>query len=146
MIATKGKSLVSGSDAEYVQIQAYVREDDETLHIQGRGPQVNRDYGVSADIGIDELDAGVVNWLLTVPRHFSSMAGTDKMYFILQMRYAESVNRLNFQVSYNTPTYNTPYGGNFSVPANMHPKLKTFWDRVMDPELKEGPDHEEIED
>ena len=146
MIATKGKSLVSGSDAEYVQIQAYVREDDETLHIQGRGPQVNRDYGVSADIGIDELDAGVVNWLLTVPRHFSSMAGTDKMYFILQMRYAESVNRLNFQVSYDTPTYNTPYGGNFNVPANMHTELKTFWDRVMNPELKAGPDHDEIED
>ena len=146
MIATKGKSLVSGSDAEYVQIQAYVREDDETLHIQGRGPQVNRDYGVSADIGYDELDAGVVNWLLTVPRHFSSMAGTDKMYFILQMRYAESVNRLNFQVSYDTPTYNTPYGGNFNVPANMHTELKTFWDRVMNPELKAGPDHDEIED
>lgn len=145
MIPITTTSLVSGSDAKYVQIQAYVREEDRTLHIQGIGPMVNREYGISADISLDVLDIGLVDWIMNLPRQLGSKAGTDKLYFALQMRYAASVNRLNFQVPYDLG-YNKPYGANFSVLADMLPGLKIFWDKVTNPELAKSFDDNEIED
>ena len=131
-------SLIEGSDAQYVRIQAYIRHDDSTLHIQGRGPSVNRPYGVSEDIKLVDLESGMTAWLDTIPKYHDSMAGTEKKYLILQMRHAESVNRLNFQVRYD-PAYNTSYGGNFNVFADNYPALKLFWDRVMNPEKVKEP-------
>ena len=146
MIANMVTSLKSDSDAKYVQVQAYVRQDEETLHIQGVGPQVNRDYGISADINLDDLDAELVDWIIGIPRQLNSKAGSDKRYFTLQMRYAASVNHLNFQIPYGIE-YNRPYGANFSISADTHPKLKTFWENVMNPEPVESfVDYNEIED
>ena len=145
MTATMTKSLVSDSNVEYVQIQAYVRENDGTLHIQGIGPPVNREYGISADISLNNLETGLVDWIRNLPRQLNSQAGTGKLYFVLQMRYAASVNRLNFQVPYDS-AYNKPYGANFSVLADMQPGLKIFWDKVTNPELANSFDDNEIED
>ena len=146
MIANMITSLKSDSDAKYVQVQAYVRQDEETLHIQGVGPQVNRDYGISADINLDNLDTALVDWIIGIPRQLSSKTGSDKRYFTLQMRYAASVNHLNFQIPYGM-VYNRPYGANFSIPADTHPGLRAFWEKVMNPEpVKSFVDHDEIED
>lgn len=134
--ADKVSSLVKGSDFQYLQMQAYIRYDEGTLHIQGKGPETNRAYGVSADISLTHLAPNLVKWLGDIPRYYSSMANTDKKYFILQMRYAKSVDMLNFQIKYE-PTYNTPYGGHFSISASIYSGLKFFWDIAMSPEKAE---------
>lgn len=135
--ATIGKSYIDGSNAEYVVMQGYLRQDENVLHLQGRGPQVNREYGISHNIGFHELDVSLTDWMNTITRNFPSMAGTDRTYFQLQMRYVPGTGNLNFQVK-NYLTHNTPYGGNFFVSAIVHPDLKKFWDKVMSA-IQEGP-------
>lgn len=121
----------TGSGLEYVTIQAYIRSDENALHIQGRGPEVNRDYGVSGNIGLSELDPNLVHWLASISKFNKSMADSDKMYFVGQMRFVPSKNSLNFQVA--SIPYNTPYGGAFGVEAENHPELLDFWKRCVNP-------------
>jgi len=136
-----------GSGKDYVQLQMRIREDDNTLHIQGVGPYVNRDYGISADIDLDDLPDGVVDYLRNVPTHFASKAGTDMKYLIGQMRHAENAGRLNFQVKYD-PVHNTKYGCTFNVDAGDYPSLATFFDMATGKIATPTPEQavEEIED
>ena len=130
------KSYIEGSDLRYIAMQGYLRHDQETLHLQGKGPEINRTYGISHDIPFNEVFASLRKWMDTIPKGYHSLANTEKMYFLLQMRYAKSTNALNFQINY-TPIYNTPYGGNFSVGVDNHPELMQFWNAVENPEPKE---------
>jgi len=123
---TLTKSLVDGSDFDYISVQAYVRE--EALHIQIRGPEANRTYGLSADIDLDELGS-MVNWLDSITKNFPSMAESNKQYFVCQMRYIASKHEINFQVAWDS--YNTPYGGMFVVDANKHQDLLDYWHMCM---------------
>jgi len=115
-----------GSGKDYVQLQMRIREDDNTLHIQGVGPYVNRSYGISANIDLDDLPDGVVNYMRDIPAHFASKAGTNMKYMIGQMRHAENAGRLNFQVKYD-PGHNTAYGCTFNVNASDYPQLVNFF-------------------
>ena len=134
------KSLLD-TDAEYVKVQAYIRGDDEILHIQGCGPVVNRGYGISANIELSEIDDNLKAWIGTIYHGYKSMANTDKHYFSCNMRYISSQNQLNFQIPYADDTHNTKYGGTFAVDADMHSDLITFWNRCTGadvPEMYQG--------
>ena len=120
----------TGLDLQYLQIQARIRNEDGTLHIQGLGVEVNRNYGISADIDLSEIDGNFVIWLDQVPKLYVSMAGTDKKYFVCQMRYVSSTDSFNIQVS-SDPHYNTFYGGAFNIQAIKHADLLSFWAKCM---------------
>jgi len=125
-----------GTSKRYLEIQAYVRtqalEGQDSLHIQGRGSNVNRPYGVAVDIDYSTIGLPMIEWLKSIPRNFESMAGSEKRYFSLGMRYVASKDAINFQVAYEP--YNTKYGGTFSMDANQVPALKAFWHRYVTPQ------------
>lgn len=129
------QSSLAGTGKLYVSIQAYIREDEETLHVQGKGPDVNRPYGLSEDINLVEIESLLVDWLRGVNRYYNSMAGTHAKYFAAQFRYVPSLNVFNIQVNKgdSTDNYNTKYGAAFNVDASVHPKMKSFWDRCFAP-------------
>lgn len=56
-------------------IQARLK--DGRLHIQGAGPEVNRDYGVALDYKIEDE---ITEWLATQSPILPSLAGSEAMY------------------------------------------------------------------
>ena len=135
------KSLLNTGE-DYVQIQAYMRNDEDVLHIQGKGPVVNRNYGISADIEISEMHENLMHWISNIPRNHSSFAGTGKLYFDLNMRHVPSQDQLNFQILRKESRYNTKYGGMFIVDAYEHLDLVTFWNRCTGIKLPEEENQE----
>ena len=62
-----------------MNVQLQYRMYPESLHIQGKGPSINREYGVSADIPLDAIDEELVKRVADVERTQGSFA-TDKKY------------------------------------------------------------------
>ena len=106
------KSFATSRD-DYVKLQGSLR-DGYTLHVQGNGPEVNRKYGVAADIVVTKE---LYNWLQTIPTGCctSLCSVSNKKYFFLQARVVNG--KVHFQVPW-TPGYNRSYGASFDHPVD----------------------------
>jgi len=70
----------AGTSREYLAIQLRARDD--AVHIQGRGPSLNRPYGFAVDV--DAPDE-VISALLEGSPSLESMAGTGALYYRAQI-------------------------------------------------------------
>jgi len=98
------KSFVT--DKPYVEIQGRMR--DGTLHIQGRGSEVNRQYGVAVNV---QAPKQLADWLDQQSHTLFSLAGTVARYVPMQARIKGG--RIHVQVA-GTPL-NRGYGAAFDV-------------------------------
>ena len=98
---------------DYVKLQGSLR-DNYTLHIQGQGPKVNREYGVAVDIVVTKP---LYDWLKTVPANYGTSLSpdSDKKYFYLQVRVVGG--KVHFQVPW-VPGLNREYGASFNDPVD----------------------------
>jgi len=116
-------------EATYVKLQARV-VDNVTLHIQGKGPYVNRDYGVSCTI--TNASPSLMAWMRTLERTLetplASLAKTEQKYFALQARVKGDY--VHFQVSGDEPL-NRGYGAAFDVYVSNANAVAQFVGKVM---------------
>lgn len=125
-------SSLAGTGRTYVQLQARVyrmkTDGRRELHIQGRGPEVNRDYGVAETVALE--DKALRRWLKDVDASNESLAGTEAVYFELQARrYPGDV--IHFQVRGTDDegdTFNRSYGAMFELPVAAVPNIARFID------------------
>lgn len=136
------KSL-AGTDRDYVSIQG--RVDGVQLKIQGAGPEVNRDYGVSIVVPIP---TDLANWMKGINATLSSMAHTSQRYFPMQAAELDFVaEKVRVQVAGSK--LNRSYGAVFSI-ANLD--LANFVEQALaeveeeDEDYDDDYDDEEIED
>jgi hypothetical protein len=101
---------LAGSSKLYVQLQARATG-PATIHVQGRGPEGNRDYGISTDI---EVSPDFAAWLANQESLLPSLAGSAEGYTPVQARL--SGGRVKFQVA-GTP-FTRSYGAEFKVVAS----------------------------
>ena len=123
-------------EATYVKLQARV-VDNVTLHIQGKGPYVNRDYGVSCTI--TNASPSLMAWMRTLETPLASLAKTEQKYFALQARvkgdhYAHYVH---FQVSGDEPL-NRGYGASFDVDVSNANAVAQFVSKLIVPKISTG--------
>lgn len=112
------KSLASGQN-DYVDV--FIRNrGDGSFHIQGKGPEINREYGLSDNIVVS--DSTFAKWVECVPHKFSSLANTGRKYIAAQVAVRHS--DLHFQIP--GPKYNRPYGAVVDVPVTKNPNIKKF--------------------
>lgn len=100
---------LANTGVSYVPLQAYVRDND-SLHIQGTGLKVNRDYGVAVDIDINNFDEDFIEYFNNLPHTLSSKV-SEKMYFPLQAKVVG--DSVHFQIS--GPQFNRSYGASFDA-------------------------------
>ena len=112
------KSFASKREG-YVALQARVK--DGLLHVQGKGQEVNRNYGVAVDIA---LPVDLKEWMNTIYRGYKSLyPDSIEHYFSLQA--VVNNDYIHFQVSSGSP-FNRDYGATFDVPVGMCKPLETF--------------------
>ena len=117
-MSEKTKSFASIKN-DYTVVQGRMK--DGKLHIQGRGDNVNRDYGVAVDFPIM---SDLADWLDNDVDHYEkSLAGTEAMYFPLQ--YALRGDNVHFQVA-GESNFNRAYGAMFNVSVDDVPQLVDF--------------------
>lgn len=110
----------TGSNVNYVVLQA--RNSDGTFHIQGKGVETNRNYGVAENIEAEDFPEDFVDWTDTLDIIYNSLAGTDKKYFRLQAKITN--NYLHIQVP--GPEWNRNYGLSFEVSSDILPEVTAF--------------------
>ncbi len=119
------KSLATGSET-YVKLQGSIREDG-LLHIQGRGPEVNRPYGVATDQDLDTdlcLGTEVTKWLKNLPTDLHSLV-SDRKYFPILGR--DKTNYFHIQIP--GPALNRDYGAAFDLySAEIVGPLRKFYE------------------
>lgn len=105
------KQSLTLSDHKYVELQIIYRHNH--LHIQGRGKEVNRNYGVAIDTKTKKLDNDTFKWLIKVQKTSSltSLASSDMPYFFCQARIVD--DKCHMQIP--GPTHNRLYGGALDV-------------------------------
>lgn len=106
------KSLAT-STTDYVQIQAR-RESDNSLHIQGKGPETNRKYGVAVSVS---CPANLAAWFLnqkSTPKNSSLHKGSDAQYLPAQATIRG--NSVHIQVKGSN--FNRAYGAAFNIDNN----------------------------
>ena len=67
---------MTGPERTYVLLQGRIYPDGR-LHVQGRGPRVNREYGVAVDLTLPEE---LRSWWMEQAHDRVSLAGTHAMY------------------------------------------------------------------
>ena len=122
------KSLAS-SEQDYVAVQ--VRKTYTCiLHVQGKGNNTNRSYGVAGNVKSGEAFA---SWIATLDAPFSSIAGTGKQYVGAQV--ALRGDQLHFQILAN-PIFQgngkREYGAVLNIPCSDFPDLAEFIDTNQD--------------
>lgn len=133
-------SSLAGTGRDYVAIQG--RVEGNQLKIQGSGPAINRDYGLSIVVSIP---AELANWMKGLPVSIKSLAHTEQRYFSMQAAELDfEAGKVRVQVS--GPKLNRAYGAVFSVADG---ELADFVERVLaeeDEEEDEDYDDDEAED
>lgn len=107
---------LAGTQAQYASIQVRMYPEG-AMHVQGAGPQVNRQYGVSTNLPVDETVAGYVN---AMPKTEDSLAGSGAHYALAQVRIKDG--KFHFQM--RGPSQNRPYGAAFDLP--LSDELESF--------------------
>lgn len=130
-------SSLAGTGRKYAVIQG--RVEGGTLKIQGHGPSVNRDYGLSITVPIP---GEMASWMKGIKADIKSLASSSSArYFPMQSaEMDEGENKVRVQVAGSK--LNRSYGAVFSV-ANTD--LATFTTLVLDSEV-ETEDEDEHED
>jgi len=135
IIATKGGEQMNAmlahslaeTDTVYVVLQARL-VGNKYLHVQGAGPNVNRDYGVAEDIWLNRMSQELRDWFRqwhTEKVHFRRTSLDEDS----SERYARIHARLNglrmhFQV--HGSSLNRCYGTAFDIPNGILPDLYKF--------------------
>jgi hypothetical protein len=120
------KSL-AGTDKVYVEVQGRVRNG--LLHIQGRGPEGNRLYGVAVDLPID---GDFATWLDGQTHSLQSLADTGHLYLPMQVRVADTI-----RLQVPGTEFNRPYGAAVRFPITDETEPLVDWiNRFTD----EGPE------
>lgn len=99
---------------DYVALQGIVNGN--SLHVQGIGPSVNRDYGLAVDL---TAPADLITWVKGLPR--TELSGTGSKNRYAPMQAAIRGEKVHFQVSGDS--LNRSYGAAFDV---TNPSLVTF--------------------
>ena len=108
------------SDHKYVELQ--IKNLGGYLHIQGKGTNINRDYGVAINTKTKKLDHGTRTWLFNKHKGAdlrSLASGSAVYYFSCQARILDS--KCHIQIP--GETHNRSYGAAFDVINN---ELYTF--------------------
>jgi hypothetical protein len=106
-------SLAPGSFKLYVAVQGRVYDkstDNAVLHVQGRGPEGNRDYGVAENI---HIPTDLAEWVEKQKSPLFSLTGSNAEYLPMQARIQKSTGSVKFQV--RGSEFNRPYGASFCV-------------------------------
>jgi len=116
---------LAGTGRRYVQLQA--RMYPQGLHVQGKGVNVNRDYGVAVTFPIHSELRNYLYKVEDASARLDSLAGTGKKYFYLQAVLNRRDNNLliHFQVPF-AESYNRDYGAAFDVPVASATELAVF--------------------
>jgi len=109
----------TGSNKNYVVLQA--RLSDDYFHIQGKGKEVNRNYGVAEDISAENFGADI-DWTDSLDHINSSLAGTDRKYFRFQAKIAGT----NLHIQIPGPELNRNYGLSMNIPVEVLPNVAQF--------------------
>ena len=116
------KESLAGSGVNYAVIQARIRKDDGTLHIQGKGEDVNRAYGVAIDVSQEALGKELCCHMESLIAPLSSLySGSQAKYFELQAKVAKSINKIHFQIP-SVCEHNREYGASFELPIDATTK------------------------
>lgn len=110
----------TGSSKNYVVLQA--RNSNGTFHIQGKGKDINRDYGVAENISADKFPQDFSEWSDSLDHIYPSLAGTDRKYFRLQAKVIGEY--LHIQVP--GPESNRNYGMAFEISSEDLPDVTAF--------------------
>jgi hypothetical protein len=116
------KSL-AGSKKNYVKIQIKAKHNEHVWNVQGKGEEVNREYGVAGHANWESLiDYDLVDYLKKMPKHYLSLADNSKeKYFIAYARIVYEENILHMK------TYNREYGAQFEIEKyNVNPNVWKF--------------------
>lgn len=119
---------LNGSGEQMVVLQGALYNNGADLHIQGKGYNINRDYGVAVTFPISK---GLSKWIGSDVDHpHSSMAGTGRKYVsvLATVNYDEGV--VHFQVEGNYQC-NRDYGAAFQVSVDEIPELADFIDEEL---------------
>ena len=110
----------TNSGVNYVVLQA--RNSDGTFHIQGKGVETNRNYGVAENISEENFPEDFIDWMDELDYIYPSLAGTDKKYFRLQAKLMS--NSLHIQIP--GPENNRKYGMAFEIAQENLPEVTAF--------------------
>lgn len=121
----KLKSL-AGTNQEYVPVQGRIYPDG-LLHIQGRGHEGNREYGVAVNV---HVATAFKLWLSNQLHTNSSLADSDTQYVPMQTRLDDSDNIVRFQVQGGYGG-NRDYGYAFTV-SQDDPNIEPLIDWLRD--------------
>ena len=109
------KESLAGTGVNYAVIQARIRKDGGTLHIQGKGEDVNRTYGVAIDVTEEALGEELCCYMESLNAPLSSLyPGSQAKYFELQAKVAKSINKIHLQIP-SVCEHNREYGASFEL-------------------------------
>jgi hypothetical protein len=86
------------------------------LHLQGKGPEGNRSYGIAIDFWVP---AALGKWLFEQDHPLDSLAETKAKYVPVRVHHDVATNEIRFQVT--GTKYNRPYGAAFAIAASHKP-------------------------
>lgn len=101
----------------YVAMQGAVRYG--RFHVQGKGPEANRSYGISADLPVDYT---LLSWLQDLNAALPSLAGSERKYFPIQ----GVVNGDTIHIQIAGPELNRDYGAVIDISKDQASELHTW--------------------
>lgn len=112
----------ANSKREYTLIQI-CRAGDNSLHVQGSGPEVNLEYGVADGFTVSD---DVMGWFMTIPTTVRSLASKDIKYVNAQAVVNGEGDSRVVHIQISGPQFNRPYGAALDVPATKVTALTQF--------------------
>jgi len=103
------KKSLAESGKDYIVIQGRIR--DGKLHIQGKGPYINRDYGVATNIPVADH---FIKFMESCTHSLTSLV-TDRAYVPMQFRVYPD-NWIHIQIK--GPQHNRNYGAVLDVKSD----------------------------